>query len=234
MKRFWKDVSVALVSGGWQIALDGKPLKTQRGAQQILPTRALAEALATEWRDQGETIDTAAFPLRDMADYAIDQVRTHRDETVTAILPYAETDTLCYRADDGDALRERQEEAWEPMVCDAERRFSIALPRVAGVGFAALESDTTKRLMAEVAAKDDFALAALQNLASLAASLVVGLAALDPDADEDALFAAANLEEDWQAQLWGWDSDALTRRTLRAAAFSLARRFALLANDADG
>ena len=68
----------------------------------------------------------------------------------------------------------------------------------------------------------------MQTLASLAASLVVGLAGLEPGADAEALYAAANLEEDWQAEQWGWDREAEGRRARRQAEFAAAARFAAL------
>ena len=47
MKRFWKDVSVEEAEGGWRVTLDGRPIRTQAGgAPQVVPARALAEALA--------------------------------------------------------------------------------------------------------------------------------------------------------------------------------------------
>ena len=86
------------------------------------------------------------------------------------------------------------------------------------------------RLGAHLATLDDFQLAALRNLASLAASLEIGLLALDAGGDEiGALWDAANLEEDWQAELWGKDEEALELRALRGEAFFAAARFAALA-----
>ncbi|GGD56630.1 ATP12 family chaperone protein [Croceicoccus mobilis] len=229
MKRFYREVTVREDADGWQVMLDGRPLKTQGGAQQIVPSRALADMLAAEWDAQGDKIDPQTFPMRDMTDYAIDRVAKDPAAVIASILPYAETDTLCYRADDGDALRERQDEAWEPLVCDAEARLGCRFSRAAGIVFSAHPPETMAAMHAELEAMDAFTLAALQNLASLAASLIAGLAALSPDADVEALFAAANLEEDWQAQQWGWDGDALARRGSREAGFRLARDFALAA-----
>ena len=48
MKRFWKETTVEQVDGGWQVALDGRRIRTQGGAPQIVPTHALAQALADE------------------------------------------------------------------------------------------------------------------------------------------------------------------------------------------
>jgi chaperone required for assembly of F1-ATPase len=80
-----------------------------------------------------------------------------------------------------------------------------------------------------LAAQDSFVLAALNTLTSLAASLVIGLVALAPDADAAALWKTANLEEDWQVELWGRDAEAEASRARRFAAFEAAMAFARLA-----
>ena len=88
---------------------------------------------------------------------------------------------------------------------------------------------TLARMQAVLEAESHFTLAALNTLTSLAASLVIALAALAPDAEAEALWDAANLEEDWQADLWGKDAEAEARRERRLAAFAAAMRFARLA-----
>ncbi|WP_066555685.1 ATP12 family chaperone protein [Croceicoccus bisphenolivorans] len=228
MKRFYREATVLGVEGGWQVALDTRPLKTQGGKAQVVPTQALADALAAEWNAQGEEIDPATFPLRDMVDYAIDRVATDPEIAIAAILPYGDTDTLCYRADAGDSLRKRQEEAWEPVLRTIEEREGLAFTRAEGVLHAPQAEATMARLRAIVAAFDPLTLVAVQNMASIAASLTIALASLEDGADIDALFAAANLEEDWQAIQWGWNGDALARRDGRLAGFTLAAKLAQL------
>ncbi|MCX7284065.1 MAG: molecular chaperone [Novosphingobium sp.] len=229
MKRFYKDVSVEAAEGGFGVRLDGRAIKTVGGRPQVVPTRALAEALAAEWAGQGAEIDPALFLYRDMTDYAIDVVAGDPAGVAAEILPYAETDTLCYRAEPDEAFAARQRLMWEPLLTDAEARLGVTFVRVSGIIHKPQPAATLARLRAELDALNPFELAALRNTASLAASLVIGLAALAPGADLDALWDAANLEEDWQAELWGKDEEALERRALRSAAFAAAARFAALA-----
>ena len=228
MKRFWITVGVEPCEGGHRITLDGRPIRTQGGNPQAVPTRELAEAMADEWRGQGEQVDPKAFPLRDLADYAIDHVRGDREGTVAKLLGYAETDTLCYRADPDEALYRRQRELWEPLLTAFEARHGVRLERVSGVIHKPHPPETNERLRAVLTARDDFTLAAIQTLAPLAASLSIALEAVEPGADAEALFAAANCEQDWQAELWGWDLEAERGRALRLAAFEAAARFAEL------
>ena len=57
MKRFYKTVSLEPVTGGHAIRLDGRAVKTPARAELVLPTPALAAAVAAEWRAQAEKVD---------------------------------------------------------------------------------------------------------------------------------------------------------------------------------
>ena len=229
MKRFWKDVAVEPSAGSWRVTLDGRPIRTQGGSPQIVPRPALAEALAREWRRQEEEVDPKAFPLRDLVDFAIDTARREREATIAKLLKYAETDTLCYRADPDEPLYRRQVELWEPLLTACEARHGVKLTCVSGVVHRPQPDKSMARLHEVLAAENDFSLAALHTLAPLAASLTVALAALEDEADPPALFSAANCEQDWQAELWGWDAEAEHSRSTRLARFETAVRFARLA-----
>ena len=226
MKRFYTDVAVEEAEGGFRVTLDSRPVKTQGGRPQIVPTRALAELLAGEWAAQGEELDPATFTFRDFADYAIDAVRQDRADTLAALLGYAETDTLCYRADPDDPLHRRQLDLWEPPLTAVEARHGVRFARVSGIVHRPQPPETLAALREALEGENAFTLAALRSLASLAASLTVALAALDPEADAAMLFAAANAEEDWQAEQWGWEWTAEERRAGRLADFENAATFA--------
>ena len=231
MKRFWKEATVAEVQGGWQVLLDGRAVKTQAGSAQIVPSKALADALAAEWAAQGDTVDPDSLPVRDLADLAIDVIAPDRAGAIAKLLGYGETDTLCYRAEPDEQLHARQLEVWEPLLKSAEARWDIHFERVNGVIHRPQSEATLTRLEKVLAAQDQFTLAALTTLTSLAASLVIGLSALEPGADAAALWAAAELEEVWQADLWGKEEEAEARRARRFAAFAAAMRFGELTRD---
>lgn len=226
MKRFYRQASAERGDDGWFVALDGRRVKTQGGHVLVLPNEAMAQLLAAEWAAQGEEIDPHGFPMRDLADYALDVVAQDRGAAVAALLRYAETDTLCYRADPDEPLWKRQQEVWEPLVCVCEAREAIRLQRVSGVIHRAQAAEALAKLRQRLEAMDYLTLAALTSLASLAASLVIGLAALEPGADGEALWNAANLEEDWQAEQWGRDWEAEERRERHKSDFLAAMRFA--------
>ncbi|MBU7580454.1 MAG: molecular chaperone [Porphyrobacter sp.] len=231
MRRFYKEVTLAQVAGGYQVMLDARGVKTVGGAPQVLPTLALAQALAAEWRGQGETIDPASLPLRDMADYAIDVVSHDPEGAAEGLLGYAETDTLCYRADPDEPLHARQQAVWEPLLAAFEAAHGIALVRVSGVLHRPQPPEALAVLRARLLGLDPFVLAGVEAMTRLAASLVTGLAALDAAQEGEplALWQAACLEEEWQADLWGRDWEAEERREKREADFLRACAFARLA-----
>jgi chaperone required for assembly of F1-ATPase len=228
VKRFWKEVTAAPVEGGWQVMLDGRPLKTQGKRQQIVPGEALARALAQEWTDQGEEIDPAGFVLRDMADYAIDVIAGDRADTVRALLAYGETDTLCYRADPGEALARRQDAVWEPLLEAAEKAWDLQFNRVSGIIHRAQPPETLAKVRSLLEGKDNLTLAALRSLAGISASLVIALLAASGEHPAQALWQASELEELFQEEMWGRDAEAEARQTKRLRDFEAAMRFAAL------
>ena len=234
IRRFYKDVTLGEQAGGWQVMLDARGVRTVGGAPQIIPTEALAEALAAEWRRQGETIDPASLPLRDMADYAIDVVAADPAGVAEGLIAYAETDTLCYRADPDEPLHARQHAVWEPLLAGFEAAHGITLVRVSGILHRPQPPEALDVLHDRLRGLSPFQLAGVEAMTKLAASLVTGLAALDARGEEEplALWQAACLEEEWQADLWGRDWEAEERREKREADFLRACAFARLAKSA--
>ncbi|WP_114520609.1 ATP12 family protein [Altererythrobacter sp. ZODW24] len=228
MKRFYKTATADQVDGGWQVKLDSRGVKTVAGSPQIVPSETLAKAMAEEWSAQGEKLDAKTLILRDASDHAIDIVAPDRELAITKLLAFAETDTLCYRADPDEPLYHRQIDRWEPLVSRIEASRRIKLERTSGIMHRQQPTETLDRLRAELSQMDDFALSALTAAASLAASLCVGLAAIEDGADAEELWAIANLEEDWQAEQWGWEASAEELRAKRLGNFREAMRFAAL------
>ena len=229
MKRFYKNVSVQQVSDGWQVMLDTRALKTVKGGPQVVPTKALGEALAAEWDAQGDKIDPATMPLRDMADYAIDVVAPDPAALIEKAVQYGDTDTLLYRADPDEPLYARQQEVWEPIVTAMEARLGATFTRISGIIHRPQSEEVLGALREELTGQSPFALAPIELMTHLAASLITGLSAAQPDADALALWNAASLEEEWQAEEWGRDEEAEERREKRTADFLKAREFWALA-----
>ena len=229
MKRFYKDAAVVALDRGFGVTLDDKPLRTPGKAPLALPSRALAEAIAEEWRGQGTEIAPEALPLTRLASTAIDLVAARRAEVVAEVARYAGTDLVCYRAGHPPELASRQHEAWQPLIDWALLRFDAPLEVTAGVVPVAQPAATLRAFAAAVAAYPPLELAALHLATAACGSLVVALALLEGRLDSDAAFAAAQLDETYEIELWGEDAEQTRRRAALKDDIALARRFIDLA-----
>ncbi|HEY2836204.1 MAG TPA: ATP12 family chaperone protein, partial [Rhizomicrobium sp.] len=90
MKRFYKNVTVEEVQGGFRFLLDGKPVQTPARRPLLLPTGALTEAIAEEWRGQGDEMRPAAMPLTRLVNTVLDGVRATRPQIAAALLRFGE------------------------------------------------------------------------------------------------------------------------------------------------
>ena len=230
-RRFWKAVETAEGADGWEVRLDGRPVRTPAKAPLALPTAALAAAVATEWDAVGEAIDPGAMPVTRAANSAIDKAAPQRAALIDELAGFGETDLLAYRAEHPDALVARQAAEWDPLLDWAEGRFGARLRPVAGVMFAPQDPAAIAALRAPLEASDAFALTALSDLVSLSGSLVIGLRAAEGGADPAALWRASRLDEIWQAELWGADEEAEAAAAVKGRAFADAARFHALASD---
>jgi len=225
MKRFYTQVTVTPEGG---IALDGRPVRTPGKALLAVPTAALAQAIGEEWAAQGETIDPRSMRLTGLANAAIDRVAGDPATFATGLSVYGESDLLCYRAGSPAGLVARQEEAWDPLLDWAARRFDVAFVTVTGIIHAAQPAATLDRLAAVTAARDRFALAGLLPLVTISGSLVAALAVAERAFDAETIWQAVTVDEAWSAEQWGEDSLAAEAQALRRADFLAAARFLAL------
>ncbi len=225
MKRFYKQVSLAPEGSGFALRLDGRGVKTPARAGLVLPSAALADAIAQEWSAQGDEIDPRTMPLTGLANAAIDRVAPDLQAFAAALAEYAESDLLCYRAESPDKLVERQSERWDPILAWARQRFDIELATVCGIMHRKQSEAAVQQLARAVAARGPFELAGLSPLVTVSGSLVIALALAEGAIDLGEAWAAASLDEQWQLETWGEDSEASTALDSRRRDFEAGARF---------
>lgn len=224
LKRVYKQAGTAEVAEGFEVRLDGRTLRTPGRAALVLPSAALAEAIAAEWQAQEEAVRPDTMPLMSLACTALDRIGPQRDGIVDEILRFAETDLLCYRAEKPPELVQRQSETWQPLLDWAAQELDAPLQSTSGILAVAQPAESLVALRRAVEVLDDFALAALSLAVAAAGSLVIGLALLRGRLDPEGAFAAAELDASYQIELWGEDPEATRRRAVCRADLEAAAR----------
>ena len=225
MKRFWKDVAVEREDGGWTVRLDRRAVRTPARNGLIVPTEALAEAIAREWQEVGGDIDPRTMPLTGLANAAIDRVAPDRQAFAAGLARYAEADLTCYRAEEPRALAAQQEERWDALLAWARRRFDVDFATTCGIVHVAQPDATVERLGHAVGALDAFHLAGLSPLVTIGGSLVAGLAVLEEAVTPEEGWEAVSIDERWQLEQWGADAEAKAALEHRRRDFLAAGRF---------
>jgi chaperone required for assembly of F1-ATPase len=232
-RRFYKDVTVTAVDGGFGVMLDGRNVRGPKGGRTILPTRGLAELVAEEWAGQGEHLELAAMHANRLANTAIESVPQAREATAQQIADYAASDLLCYFAEAPAALVERQARSWGPILARAEAEEGLVLVRAAGVIHQAQPAESLARVKEIALGLGDFALTGLAFGTALFGSAVLAIALQRGWLSGAAAFDLSRLDEAWQEDQWGVDAEAAERTTrLRGEADLLERWFASLAEKA--
>lgn len=225
MKRFWKIAEVVPQNGASAVQLDGKPLKTPMRDPLVVPTEALAGAIAEEWNSVGEQIDPHRMVLTGLANAAIDRVRPDSSAFAAGLVKYAEADLVCYRAEGPRELVAKQAQSWDPLLAWARDRFDADFRITNGIMHVDQPEATVHRLGQAVDSLDEFRLAALSPLVTIGGSLIAALAVLEGEVPPDEAWNAVTVDERWQIDQWGTDAEAEERLENRRRDFLAAAAF---------
>jgi len=236
MQRFWDSATVATEAAGWQVLLDGRPMRLPGGGALVIARRPLAEAMAAEWQaaggGKGGEMSFADVPLTRLAGTAQERIGPDPEPIVLELARYGESDLLCYRADGPEALVRRQMAEWQPWLDWADTRFGARLKVTTGVIHVPQDAAALAALAVAVAGHDPLGLAGLGVAVPALGSLVLGLALAEGALDAATAHALAMLDELFQEQLWGRDDEAAARRARVAADIEVAGRFLALVREA--
>lgn len=216
MKRFWDTADITPVAGGWQVELDGRPMRLPGGAALTLPTAPLARAVAEEWQaaggGRGGETSFADLPLTRIAGTGQERIAPNPEPVVLELARYGESDLLCYRAAEPPALAQRQQECWQPWLDWITQRHGVSLLVTTGIVHIAQPPKALAALAGALATRRAEALAALGVVVPALGSLVLGLALAEGALDAAEAHALSILDETFQEEFWGSDAEALARR----------------------
>lgn len=210
-RRFYKDVFARAEEGGYAIYLDARRLRTPANKPALLPAEALAQAVAAEWDRQETTIEPLTMPITRLSFAALDGAEARRGEIVAEIGKFAETDLVCHRAASPETLVRRQSAAWNPWLEWSRQTLQHAPAVTTGFLPAPPDEAGIAALKARAEALDPFRLIALSQGVSLTGSAVLGFALLAGALSAEGAFQAAALDDLFQIETWGEDSEARAR-----------------------
>src|SRR3984893_15851655 len=224
-KRFYTRPGVTETTAGFAITLDDKPIRTPSGRQMLAPTRPIADAIAAEWEAQQEDIDPLTMPLTRFANSVADAVVDRVDVVIEDVAKYFQSDLLFYRAGHPEALVAREAQHWDPVLFWAADVLGAHFILAEGV-MHVRQPDAGVQAARGAFPVDPWSIAALPVVTTLTGSALLALALTHGVLDPEQVWAAAHVDEDWNAEKWGVDEEVAARRAarlvdFRAAAFIL-------------
>jgi chaperone required for assembly of F1-ATPase len=224
-KRFYKDVTTGPYEGREAVLLDGRQAKTV-GRHVLAAPPALAAALRAEWDAQEEQIDLASMPLTRIHGFVLDAGEAGRHEFAEVITSYAKSDLLCYRAPEAELAR-RQADLFGPFLARAGED-GLVFNVTEGIVPIEQGEETLEALGERLAAMETEELYPRKLMTEILGSAILALYA---EEDAEAAFAAARLDETYQAEAWGTDAEAQAREdALRRDFDSVSRYLSLVSS----
>lgn len=234
MKRFWDTAAHAAQPGGYGVQLDGRPVRLPSGTPLLVESEALARAIAAEWAAaggaKGGEMSMEDVPLTRLAGTAQERLAANPAAQIEGLAKYAETDLLCYRAED-DKLAARQAETWQPLLDWAALHLDAPLRVTTGLMPVPQPEEALAALRRVVAACTVLELAALGLLVPATGSLVLALAVLRGRLDAAEAHALSVLDETFQEAFWGTDPAAENKRARGARDVALAAQLLALGRE---
>ena len=223
--KLFELVDVVSEIGGYCVRLDTRPIKTPETTTLLIPFKALADLVASEWSVQGVEIKPLSMPLMRLTCTAIDRVSPVRADIIEQLAQYGVSDLLCYRAERPDDLVTLQKNRWQPVLDWMEQTKKIPLNVTSGIIHVTQPDDTIDKLIALIDVYDDFTIAGLGEITQLTGSLALGLATVENYIDGHFAFEASQIDDDWQTKRWGEDMEAVERRNNIEADIKSATQF---------
>ena len=222
-KRFYTSAGITEAPQGFAINLDDKPVHTPSRRRLAVPAREIADTIVAEWNAQKDVIDPTTMPVTRLANTVIDAVSDRVEAVADDIAKYFQSDLLFYRAGHPEALVAREAELWDPVLCWAAEALGAHFILTEGIVHVRQPDQAVAAARAALP-PDPWSLAALHMVTTLTGSALLALALARGALDEDQVWAAAHVDEDWNVEQWGVDAEVAERRLARFVDFRAAVR----------
>jgi chaperone required for assembly of F1-ATPase len=163
------------------------------------------------------------MPLTRLANSVIDAVADRVEAVVDDIAKYFESDLLFYRAGHPEALVAREARHWDPVLFWAADTLGAHFILTEGIVHVRQPDQAVAAARAALPS-EPWSIAALHIVTTLTGSALLALAFLRGVLDEDQVWSAAHVDEDWNIEQWGVDREVAARRAGRLIDFKAAAR----------
>jgi len=232
LKRFYKQAAAGTAPGGYTVRLDGRNIKTPLQHPLIVPTAALAAALAAEWEVQAEEVDPHTMPLNQLVNTMLDKATGHERSAMNAeVVKYAGSDLVCYFATHPADLVARQEALWHPLLGWMSDEYGIVLTTAQGIRYVNQPAESIATVQKRVGALSPADFTVVQAVTGLTGSAVIALAVAAGRLGAQQAYEAAGVDETYQLEKWGEDKIARDKLNRLLMELETVEKFRFLMNE---
>ncbi|WWC65308.1 uncharacterized protein I303_107925 [Kwoniella dejecticola CBS 10117] len=212
LRRFWKTVHIKETeteseSGGLQVTLDHRALKTPGGSKLVIPAerRLLALLIANEWENQDEVLKQHTLPVTSLVSRAIDGLEEGaiRSGVIDQMMKYLDTDTILFTNDTPASLVRMQHEHWDPLYSWLQETYDVKLNPAEGFSPPKQSEEVKSKLRGILEQMDSWELAAFERAAYASKSFVIALALCKGRLTANQAAEASHVEVRSQIEQWG-------------------------------
>ncbi len=145
---------------------------------------------------------------------ATKEISQYREDIISRLMKYAETDLLLFWGTNEDLVA-KQEKLWQPLLEWAKEEFQTQFVKTQQLDVPVQDKKTGVRLKLFLESLSDKELAAYYLAALNMRSVLLAAALVKGRINAKEAFEAAYLEELYQAEMWGSDDEAETKRKER-------------------
>ncbi len=161
------------------------------------------------------------MPLTRFANSVVDAVVDRVAAVADDVAKYFGSDLLFYRAGHPEALVAREAKHWDPPLFWAADALGAHFILAEGIVHVRQPESAIQAARAALPA-DPWSIAALHVVTTLTGSALLALALVRGVVDQDQVWAAAHVDEDWNIEKWGVDEEVAARRAARLVDFRAA------------
>lgn len=204
----------------------------------MIPSKPLALAIASEWESQRAVIKQSQMHLTSLTFTSIDNPMNSTNESLAdKLINFLETDTVCYRSEEPEELRLKEDKEWNPIVDWFIKKYSVDVDIISNLLQTPVPEETLRVMHDHLIKFNLQSLIGFSFVCENLKSVILSLALLEREIDVERAVSLSMLETQFQTKIWGhieWahevDLVQLKARVAAGAFFTLCHRDSILSH----